>query len=536
MAADSIIDVLDLCLAEIQAGRATIDECLAQYPEFRDELESLLSIASGIAAFSAVPDPQHKTASRARFVAALEAASFMGQPSASGLSERPQVPVPSLASVASVPDVLDACVDEILAGRATADECLTRYPELQGELEPLLAVVSRLTRLDSAPDPARKLAARARFIEALYAEREHRGVRGLIAAFLGQAASFRRGFRGAVSLGLALAVVTGSGAVYAAEQALPGAPLYGVKLAVEQVRIVTAFDEESKVQVELDIASRRVAEVERSLELRDERAVQTAAAGYAATIEQADDRFERIAAGANRVSTERLETNLDRHQRALATAVAQAPPSAKGVLEQARGRAERAVERSRAAGNRDSGRQTGGPAAAAPVTTRGSAQSLSTNPPSPTATATHTATVVPTSSPVPTTQREVTPEPTGSRRREEVPPTAIRQGTPVPTVVGRGAPTASVPSQVPAPGRPTGPNRGRDREAADEDGETNDGDRGRGQDDNRGGRQTSPRTPGPAIPRTPPVRTIQPRGPATVPPVPPVAVPTRASPPTLSRT
>ena len=46
--------VLDECLQEIQAHRATVASCLAQYPELRDELEPLLTLAL---ALEDTPDP-----------------------------------------------------------------------------------------------------------------------------------------------------------------------------------------------------------------------------------------------------------------------------------------------------------------------------------------------------------------------------------------------------------------------------------------------------------------------------------------------
>lgn len=360
-AAQSIAELLDRCLEEIEAGRATIEECLERNPGFREQLEPLLRIATGISAFTADPDPLQKAASRERFLSALASQRVTGgRQSYSPQVERPAtVRSPSLTAVPTLAEVLDACVEDILAGRATVDDCLAQYPDLRSELEPLLRVVTWINPLALSPDPALKLAARARFIEALYAEPEVRGIRGWVVAFLDQAASFRFGLPGNVSLVVALALVTSSGAVYAAEQALPGAPLYGVKLAVEQVRLAAAVDDESKVQVELDIASRRLAEVERALQLGDQNAVQAAATRYSATVQDTEARIERLAERSDPQLTEKLEANLDRHQRVLATAVAQAPPSAKQPLEEARSNAERGLDRAIAAFSKGDGRDAG---------------------------------------------------------------------------------------------------------------------------------------------------------------------------------
>jgi hypothetical protein len=355
MAPDSIMDVLDACISDVQTGAASIDQCLARYPQFREELEPLLRITTGIATFGVTVDSAQKAASRTRFLSELMAAPAPERALSSSLAAfQPAAPLDGIV------EVLDLCVEDIRAGRATTAECLARYPDLRAELEPLLAVVSRVTALELKPDPARKLAARARFIEALYAEPEHRGARGFLAAFLDQAASFRLGFRGAVSMGLALLLATGGGAAYASEQALPGEPLYPVKLAVEQARVAAAVDEESKAELELEIAGRRLMEVQRALDIGDQAAVQAATAGYQAMIQQADERATRLAERGNDVLSARLEASLDRQQRVLATAVALAPAEVRGSVEAARGHAERGV----APASASSGGAGGGPPAA----------------------------------------------------------------------------------------------------------------------------------------------------------------------------
>ena len=62
-----------------------------------------------------------------------------------------------------IDQIVDRCVEEIRGGRATAEECLLRYPEHRRELEALLraaAVMSALPRGEQAvtPDPERRLA------------------------------------------------------------------------------------------------------------------------------------------------------------------------------------------------------------------------------------------------------------------------------------------------------------------------------------------------------------------------------------------
>ncbi|HEY3118970.1 MAG TPA: hypothetical protein VGK54_19680, partial [Chloroflexota bacterium] len=67
-----------------------------------------------------------------------------------------------------IEDVLDTCIDDVQNGRASLEACLERHPTLRQELEPLLRLAVQISPIQLVADPARKLAARARFVEALY--------------------------------------------------------------------------------------------------------------------------------------------------------------------------------------------------------------------------------------------------------------------------------------------------------------------------------------------------------------------------------
>jgi len=66
----SLDSVLDACLHDLQAGKITVDECLAQHPEVAEELKPLLRLAEQLMATPAVkPSPQFVSATRARLLA-----------------------------------------------------------------------------------------------------------------------------------------------------------------------------------------------------------------------------------------------------------------------------------------------------------------------------------------------------------------------------------------------------------------------------------------------------------------------------------
>lgn len=70
MSENRVCDVLDECLMLIGSGEATIQECLAMYPDLADELAPLLSTATAVAKTADIEiDPSFKAAARARILA-----------------------------------------------------------------------------------------------------------------------------------------------------------------------------------------------------------------------------------------------------------------------------------------------------------------------------------------------------------------------------------------------------------------------------------------------------------------------------------
>ncbi|MBE9470697.1 MAG: hypothetical protein IMY75_01110, partial [Chloroflexi bacterium] len=59
--------------------------------------------------------------------------------------------------------ILETCLEQITAGRATVQECLDQYPDLVGELEPLLRAAERAQTMDRpslAPEARARIEAR----------------------------------------------------------------------------------------------------------------------------------------------------------------------------------------------------------------------------------------------------------------------------------------------------------------------------------------------------------------------------------------
>ena len=128
--------------------------------------------------------------------------------------------------------ILETCLKEITAHRATVQECLDRYPELVGELEPLLRAAERVQAMDR---PSLAPEARARIEMRLLAAAE--SIPSVQPARSSQPTITLTWRWAAIRLILlcACACFLGTGLITAASSALPDSPLYPVKLTTEEV-------------------------------------------------------------------------------------------------------------------------------------------------------------------------------------------------------------------------------------------------------------------------------------------------------------
>ena len=128
--------------------------------------------------------------------------------------------------------ILETCLEKITAGRATIQECLDQYPDLVGELEPLLRAAERAQTVDR-PSLAPEARARieARFLAAAESIPSVQPVRSSHPTI---ALTWRWV---AVRLVLLCACICflGIGLITAASSALPDSPLYPVKRTMEEV-------------------------------------------------------------------------------------------------------------------------------------------------------------------------------------------------------------------------------------------------------------------------------------------------------------
>ncbi|RJQ40696.1 MAG: hypothetical protein C4555_01120 [Dehalococcoidia bacterium] len=157
-------------------------------------------------------------------------------------------------------DIVTRCIDEILEGKASLEDCVRRYPGLADEMRDLLAVAESIHQQRPVISPQFKSYARSRIFAGdspAPLPRERQGVIGWLNPL-----TLTNGIRVPVAVLLAVFAVAGSGVTiaYASQSSLPGEVLYPVKISSENVRLAFTVTPESKAKLNLELAGRRVEE------------------------------------------------------------------------------------------------------------------------------------------------------------------------------------------------------------------------------------------------------------------------------------
>ena len=153
-------------------------------------------------------------------------------------------------------DAFDDCLTR-LAGGASVDDCLERYPDLAADLAPMLDAAQKVGAAGRAPHHV-QMRSRARFLAAAASRRPAPLRGGFIGAWLGRAIST------AITLSVGFLLGT-TGLYYASASTLPGDSLYGVKRAFEDARLQMASNAGQRFTLEEGFNERRAAELEEVL-------------------------------------------------------------------------------------------------------------------------------------------------------------------------------------------------------------------------------------------------------------------------------
>jgi hypothetical protein len=152
-------------------------------------------------------------------------------------------------------DILDECIDRMLQGDSV-EQCLARYPEQAGDLEPLLRTAQG-AREASAVEPRPEFKAQVRY-----------QIHSRLSATGRKTAEKRMPILGwiprwaVVAAALFLVVLlAGSGTVAAASSSMPGDTLYPLKLATENVRMSMNRSNMGKARLHVALADKRIGEI-----------------------------------------------------------------------------------------------------------------------------------------------------------------------------------------------------------------------------------------------------------------------------------
>jgi hypothetical protein len=181
----------------------------------------------------------------------------------------------------SLPLILAECLAALEHG-STVEQCLARYPQHRNELAELLMAAQHLKDAPNArPSPEFQRVARARLMNRLPPRQSARPwLNALAPVTLTERLrsiwqtithSSRRSAMRWIALGLVVVTLLGSAtAASASSQALPGDSLYGVKRAVESVRLALALSAADSAQLRVQFAQRRLTEAQALLQRGDD--------------------------------------------------------------------------------------------------------------------------------------------------------------------------------------------------------------------------------------------------------------------------
>jgi len=152
-----------------------------------------------------------------------------------------------------IDDILNECLERLLAGNGTIEQCLQSYPQHAAELEPLLRTALAMDRAVRI-EPGAEAKARVRYqlqLQMAEADKPRRSLRWNWQPRWAMAA-----------MAVLLVFVLAGGSVVAADSSMPGSPLYPVKIATENVRLSLASNETEEAELLTAFADRRVDEID----------------------------------------------------------------------------------------------------------------------------------------------------------------------------------------------------------------------------------------------------------------------------------
>ena len=152
--------------------------------------------------------------------------------------------------------ILDDCIAAIRRGESV-EACLSRYPRYADRLRPLLQLADKVRKTPVAPPRPWPQATAWNRVRQRAADLRspRRGVRLKV--------SYGAWLRPvAVTMAVLIALVSAAGGTaLAAQNSLPDSPLYRVKLATEEVRLLVVFEDVNKAEILIEQSDERMEEI-----------------------------------------------------------------------------------------------------------------------------------------------------------------------------------------------------------------------------------------------------------------------------------
>lgn len=160
-------------------------------------------------------------------------------------------------------DILANCIDEILSGKSTLEDCLARYPELGDELRPLLSIAASIPPEKITPVPEFKQRARKRLLDIMQppATGFEPGRTGMFGWLKPLVPAMRSSLALIVAIVMLTLLAAGATTAYASQGSLPDDALYPVKTGVENLQLALTLSPEARAALHLKLAQRRIDEV-----------------------------------------------------------------------------------------------------------------------------------------------------------------------------------------------------------------------------------------------------------------------------------
>ncbi len=151
-------------------------------------------------------------------------------------------------------NIFEECLERILTGGETVEQCLAGYPEFAAELAPLLqTALEAKETLEIAPSPEFREKARYQILTELRDIEERKQHRFSLFGWQPRWAT--------AAIAVLVLLVASSGTVAAAGNSLPDQTLYPVKLATERVRLALTPSALGKAEYYAELVDKRVNEI-----------------------------------------------------------------------------------------------------------------------------------------------------------------------------------------------------------------------------------------------------------------------------------